>query len=128
MKKVFSLLILMVLFVNLNAQNSPKGSHDDFGFMMMTPDSLLSKEMLQTKYQLMYYFFSYTHVEGDRLVYKPDNNNESYKKLSKFYVEHFIKNIDDLNGWTDSKSRNEFMKSFPKMKKDVLTRLAEIKN
>jgi hypothetical protein len=129
MKKVCPIIILMFLFVNLNAQSLHQGSHDDYGFMMITPDSLLSKDMLQTKHQLIFYFFFYTNVVGDRLVYIPDNNNESYKKLPKLYIEHIIRNIDDLNGhWPDSIARNDFMKSFPKMKKDVLTKLSEMKD
>jgi hypothetical protein len=129
MKKVCAVIIQLSLFlaVGLNAQNTQKKMCNEYGIMMMTPDSLLSKEMLKTKYQIIYYFFSYTYVVDGKLVYKPDNNDDHYKKLPKQYIEHFIKNIDELNNWSDTVGRNEFMNSFPEMKRNVLAKLATMK-
>ena len=129
MKKTCIIVILLCLFlsIGLNAQNSQKSNDDVYRKMMITPDSLLSKEMRQTKYQIAYFFFSYTDIVKGKLVFKPDSNNESYKKLPKLYIDHILKNIDELNNWNDTTGRNEFMNSFPEMKKDALTKLARIK-
>lgn len=129
MKKNCLIIILscLSLSVGLNAQNSQKSNNDVYGIMMITPDSLLSKEMRQTKYEIIYYFFSYTNVVEGKLVYKPDNNNEGYKKLPKLYIDHIIMNIDELNNWTDTTGRNEFMNSFTEMKKNTLAKLAKMK-
>ena len=130
MKKIFTVFILLCLFssLGLKAQNSQKSNNDIYGIMMITPDSLLSKEMRQTKYEIIYYFFSYTNVVEGKLVYKPDNNNRNYKKLPKNYIDHIIKNINELNNWTDTTGRNEFMNSFTEMKKNTLAKLAKRKH
>jgi len=129
MKKTCITVILLSLFlsINLNAQNTQDKNHDVYGIMMLTPDSLLSKGMRQTKYQITYYFFTYTNVEGGKLVFKPDNNNENYKKLPKLYIDHIMKNIEELNNWTDTTGRNEFMNSFPEMKRSTLAKLSKMK-
>jgi len=122
MKKICTAIILFCMFlsVSLNAQNSQKTNHDVYGIMMITPDSLLSKEMRQSKYQIMYYFFFYTEVVGDKLVFKPDNNND----LPKIYIDHILKNIDEINNWSDTAGRNKFMNSFPEIKRSTLAKLA----
>lgn len=127
--KICIAVILLCLFlsVGLNAQNSKIRNNDVYGIMMITPDSLLSKEMRQTKYQIIYYFFSYTNIVEGKLVYNPDRNNESFKKLPKLYIDHILKNIDELNNWTDSTGRKEFMDSFPEIKKNTLAKLVKMK-
>jgi hypothetical protein len=129
MKKIFTVIILLCLFlsVGLKAQNSQKSNNNIYGIMMLTPDSLLSKEMRHTKYQITYYFFTYTNVVEGKLVYKPDNNNEGYKRLPKLYIDHIIKNIDELNNWTDTTGRNEFMNSYPEIKRNTLSKLEKMK-
>jgi len=128
MKKECITVILLSLFlsIDLNAQNTQNKNYDVYGIMMSTSDSLLSKEMLQTKYQITYYFFTYTDLEGGKLVFKPDNTNENYKKLPKLYIDHMMKNIEELNNWTDTAGRNKFMNSFPEIKRSTLAKLKKM--
>ena len=125
MKQISIIISLLCLFlsVGFNAQNTKKRNLDDYGIMMITPDSLLSKEMLKTKHQLGYYFFSFTDVVDGKLVFKPDNSDEDYKNLPKQYIKHFLQNIDEINNCKDSIVINLFLDSFPVMKRNVLAKL-----
>lgn len=102
-------------------------NHDEYGIMMITPDSLLSKEMRQTKYQIIYCFFSFTNLVEAKLVFKPDNNDESYKKLPKLYLDHILKNIDEINNCSDSTTRSLIIDSFHEMKRNTLAKLIKMK-
>jgi len=58
MEKIFTVFILLCLFssLGLEAQNLQKVKNYMCGIMMIIPDSLLSREMCQTKYEIIYYF------------------------------------------------------------------------
>ena len=110
-----------------NAQNSKKKNPDVYGIMMITPDSLLPKEMIITKHKLILFYFNCTDVVNGKLVFNQNMDNNSDSTISKVYIEKMKKEIDDLNNWTDTVGRNVFMKSFPEMKRSTLDRLAKMK-
>ena len=125
--KFIVVIVLLVLFSNftLNAQNPHKEKAlDEYGTMMITPDSLLSKEMRATKHKLIRYYFNCTDVINGKLVFNQNKDNNSDSTISKVYIEKMKKEIDGINNWTDTVGRNAFMKSFYKTKETALTKLS----
>ncbi len=123
MKISVSIVLFALFAIHTNAQNVQKKDKDVYRIMMSMPDSLLSKEMKQTRNEILYYFFSYTDIVDGKLVYKPDNKNKDYKKLPKLYIDHILKDIEDINNCKDSAIRQLIMSSYPAMKQNTLAML-----
>jgi len=125
--KFVLVIVLQVLFsaTILSAQtHNKKRNLDVYGIMMITPDSLLSKDLRVTKHQLIFCFYNSTDLINGKLVF--DQNKKYRFIIPKLYIEKMLKNIDELNSWTDTISRNIYMNSFNKIKKLELTRLSNI--
>ena len=120
-------IVLQVLFSNftLNAQNPHKEKVlDEYGTMMITPDSLLSKEMRATKHKLIRYYFNCTDVINGKFVFNQNKGNNSDSTISKVYIEKLKTIIYGINNFTDTLTRNVFIRSFYKTKETALTKLS----
>jgi len=120
-------IIVQVLFSDftLNAQNPHKEKVlDEYGTMMITPDSLLSKEMRATKHKLIRYYFNCTDVINGKFVFNQNKGNNSDSTISKVYIEKLKTIIYGINNFTDTLTRNVFIRSFYKTKETALTKLS----
>ncbi len=126
-KVIILLYCIFLLVIQLNAQSVDKATSVIFGVNIDFPEDLvITNDTLKTHYQIAYYFFKYTNVFDGKLVFKPDNSDKNYKKLSIQNKNKIIRNINDINNCNDTSVRILLIDSFPDIKSRTLLRLSKI--
>ena len=101
MKKILLLLIMCTFLFSCNKNVHLDDSREQYGYLMMTPDSLLTDSEKNAKSKIADIFFSKSEIVQNRVVLKFDKEDFAQAGLPGKYFDYAKEDIDNFNKGAD---------------------------